>query len=115
MTEPTTAIVAAAAITASGAAVEYFGVPSAALVGAGMGSVVALFLSPPLEPKSKMWLFLLACFATGVYGGQLVVSYWPQASISVACAVCSAIGIGVIPTLKNAIIAKIGGQNAANP
>ncbi|CAB4152247.1 hypothetical protein UFOVP607_4 [uncultured Caudovirales phage] len=109
-----TTTVAAVSITAGGVAIEYFGVPSAALVGAGMGAVVALFLSPPLEPKSKMWLFLIASFAIGVYGGQLAVSYFPSISISVACAVCAALGIVLWPSIKSILVSKLGGQNGSS-
>ena len=99
-------------VAVSGIAIEFFGVPSAALVGAAMGSAIALFISEPIEPRSKMWLAVIANFAAGVYGGQLTVKFYPDLPIIPVCAILGAIGIKLIPSVLEFLKGKLGGKNA---
>jgi hypothetical protein len=107
MAEPASAGVGIFSIVAlSGLAIQVFGVPPSALVGAALGASVALYISPVEAPTRKLvWFGMLANFVVGIYGGQILKEFFfPSIAISAACASLAALGIFLVPVLKKLVL-----------
>lgn len=105
MTEPTST--EAVCVTISGLALEIFGVPTAALVGAAMGSIIAV-TATKYENHFRMAIGIVTNITIGIYGGLFAkgFSFFEHVPLPAMCAVCAALGLSLIPIFKTWITKK---------
>ncbi len=104
MSEPTTLAAAGGAVV-SAAVVRWFGVEPPSIIAAAFGAVLALHLSTAYETKLRALASAGANFGVGIYGGQWMhtLPLFVGTPQPVLCGLAAALGVALIPSIKEAI------------